>query len=185
MVRINDAFPSKYLSAKDLPPNAFVRVTIDTVVVEMMDESSGETKPIAYFMGKQKGMPINRTNAQVIAQQYGEETDDWAEKDILLYVTDVPFQGRLVPAIRVKIPGPRQPQAAAPPTTARRMPPAAPRVPAPHAPQNPPRRPAPAAAAPPAGEPHYEPEEPPAHAEDMPPSDFAPDVIPPEDDIPF
>lgn len=120
-MRINEAFPSKYLKASDIPDGQFVPVQIDRVDVENVgnDDDPENHKPVLYFVGKAKGMVLNRTNSSTIASAYGDETDDWRGKNLLLYATETPFQGKNVPCLRVKIskgaPAAKQPTPAAVP----------------------------------------------------------------------
>jgi hypothetical protein len=104
-MRIGAAFPSKYLKAADLPADRHVSVVIDHVTVENVagNDNPDDEKPVLYFQGKQKGMVLNKTNATTISNAYGDETDAWSGQPILLYVTDVAFQGKMVPSIRVKV----------------------------------------------------------------------------------
>lgn len=97
-MRIDSAFPSQYLKAADLQGRA-VPVTIDRVE---MEDIGGDHKPILYFVGKQKGMVLNKTNSNNIALLYGPETEDWNGKPIELFEAMVDFQGKTVPAIRVR-----------------------------------------------------------------------------------
>lgn len=99
-MRIDNAFPSTYLKASDLQGKP-VSVVIDRVEIDTVGD---EPKPILYFIGKQKGLVINKTNANSIASIYGYETDDWHGKTIQLVEAMVDFQGRSVPAIRVRVP---------------------------------------------------------------------------------
>ena len=109
-MRISGAFPSEFLKAADLQGRA-VRVQIDRV--EMRD-IGGDHKPVLYFQGKDKGMVLNKTNANNIAGAYGDDTDDWQGAEVELFEAQVDFQGKTVPAIRIRIP-PRAPaQRAAP-----------------------------------------------------------------------
>ena len=68
-----------------------------------------DTKPVLYFEEKEKGLVLNKTNANTIAAAYGEETDDWVGAEIVLYETMVEFQGQRKPGIRCLVP-PRRPQ---------------------------------------------------------------------------
>jgi hypothetical protein len=102
MTRMSEAFPSKFLKAADLQ-GQHVTVTIDRVEVEDID-GKGTHKPVVYFQGKVKGIVLNKTNATTISDAYGDESDDWAGKPLLLYDTKTPFEGKLVDALRVKIP---------------------------------------------------------------------------------
>jgi len=78
-----------------------------------------DKKLILYFQGKDRGMVLNRTNSNNIAAAYGDEIDDWSGQDIVLFEAMVDFQGKTVPAIRVRPPQPKDrarnsPQAPAP-----------------------------------------------------------------------
>ena len=97
---INAAYPSQYLKASDLMGQE-IPVTMRTV---QMEDIGGDPKPVMYFEGKEKGMVLNKTNANNISDAYGYETNNWFGKQIILFEARVDFQGRTVPAIRVRVP---------------------------------------------------------------------------------
>lgn len=99
-MRIDAAFPSTYLKAADLTGRN-VQVTMNYV---KMEDIGGDHKPILYFVGKEKGLVLNKTNSNNIMFLYGAETDEWSGKPVVLYPTMVDFQGKSVEAIRVKGP---------------------------------------------------------------------------------
>ena len=104
-MNVNQMFPSKFLKATDLGTSEF-EVTIHSVQVEDVGtEQAPEQKPVVYFQEGQKGMPLNKTNAETIAYLYGPETDGWIGKKVTLFPMMVEFKGQSVPAIRVR--GPR------------------------------------------------------------------------------
>ena len=114
MANIHDAFPSKYLRASDLN-GASPTVTIDRVDFEPVGRTR-EMKGVVYFVGKSKGLVLNKTNATKIMELVGSaETDDWPGGRVCLYTTEVEFQGEGVETIRCKAPGAvRKPLAAKP-----------------------------------------------------------------------
>jgi hypothetical protein len=100
-VDIGDAFPSKYLRPKDLGTAAPV-VTIAAVRLERVGQRQIQ-KPVCYFVGKTKGLILNKTNATTIAQLLGTpQTEAWAGRQVRLYATDTTFGKDTVPCIRVK-----------------------------------------------------------------------------------
>lgn len=99
-MRISEAFPSEFLKAADLQGRT-VRATIN--VVEMKD-IGGDHKPVIYFQGREKGLVLNKTNGSTISYAYGDDTDAWSGAPIELFPQSVPFNGQMVPAIRVRIP---------------------------------------------------------------------------------
>jgi len=103
-MKISNAFPSEYLRAIDLNGRN-VMVVIDRA--EMAELSGGDHKPVLYFKGKEKGLILNKTNANNIAAVYGDDTDDWEGKELILFSAMVDMQGKTVPAIRVRAPMPK------------------------------------------------------------------------------
>lgn len=99
-MKISAAFPSKYLKAADLQDRN-ITVRMSHVKIETLND---DEKPVLYFIGKEKGIVLNKTNATNISIAYGDDTNEWQDKEIILFPTMVDFQGRSVEAIRVKIP---------------------------------------------------------------------------------
>lgn len=97
-MRVSDAFPSQYLKSADLQGRT-VKVTIDRYTIE---EVGDDRKPILYFVGKEKGLVLNKTNANEIAFTFGDDMDDWGGKQIELFSMMVSFQGKNMPGLRVR-----------------------------------------------------------------------------------
>lgn len=115
-MQIDQAFPSKYITAADLKgqPHKLTMGAVDMVDVGRGDDV--EMKPLLHFVGKQKGLVLNKTNANCIASMHGQDTDFWAGKEITIIPTQTDFGGNIVPCIRVQPPGVMAP-AASPPST--------------------------------------------------------------------
>ena len=100
-MRIDAAYPSKYLKTADLQGRA-VRVTIERFEIEEVGD--GDRKPVLYFANKDRGIVLNRTNADTVSAAYGEETDEWIGQTIELYPDKTRFAGKMVDCIRVRVP---------------------------------------------------------------------------------
>jgi hypothetical protein len=75
-------------------------LTIDRVeIAEMQD---GNRKPCLYFQEQDKGLVLNRTNANAIAAIHGDDTDAWSGHRVQLISVPVEFQGKQVDAIRIR-----------------------------------------------------------------------------------
>ncbi len=108
-MRISEAYPSKYLKAADLAGQDRT-VTIRACIQEELGQGTEmEVKPVLYLDGGQKGLVLNKTNAQAIAEDYGDDTEAWTGRDIVLFIQKVTFQGKLTPAIRVRVQATPQP----------------------------------------------------------------------------
>lgn len=103
-MKITELYPSRWLKAADVTRP--VLATMAGVVLEEI--ADGEQKPVLSFQEEHlKPMVLNRTNALTIEGIYGEEVEDWAGQPIVLFSTKVPFEGRVVDAIRVRAPRPQ------------------------------------------------------------------------------
>ena len=103
-MNIDEAYPSKYIKESDLQGQSRV-LTIARVSVESLDQSSGETKPVVYFQGAQKGLVLNVTNKNVFVLLYGKETNNWTGRPIELYPAQTDFRGEVVACIRCRAAG--------------------------------------------------------------------------------
>ena len=115
-MNINQAFPGTYLKASDLQGRT-INIAMHSVVIE--DVGRNDRKPVLYFMDRngtkrEQGLVLNKTNANVIAEMYGPETDMWPGNVITIHPARVEFQGQLVDAIRVKLEAPQQQHQQAP-----------------------------------------------------------------------
>lgn len=103
MAHIDQFFPSKYLKASDLDGRD-VKVFIDRVVGEEFDrDDKTESKPVVYFIAKEKGVVLNKTNATVIASSYGGDFTKWHGCQVTLYTAMVDAFGETREAIRVRV----------------------------------------------------------------------------------
>lgn len=110
-MRMSQAFPTKYIKADDIGQH---RPTVIIADVKLEDVGDGDTKPVVYFHGKEKGMVLNKTNAEMIAHLYGDETDAWRGQSVDLYTTMVQYGGKSLLGIRVMAPAPQMPAHQAP-----------------------------------------------------------------------
>jgi len=106
-MNINEAFPGKYIKAADLQGRD---ASVTIAAVEFEQVSDGKSKPVVYFRGKDRGLVLNKTNANVIAEIYGPETESWISQPITIYPTRTDYAGKMVDAIRVRYPNDANPQ---------------------------------------------------------------------------
>lgn len=95
---INEVFAGQYLKATDLKGRT-IKAIIESV--ERGDESV-DGKPVMHFVGKEKGMVLNKTNAHVLADSFGPETDNWNGKEVKLFSARVTFQGKMTDGLRIE-----------------------------------------------------------------------------------
>lgn len=101
-MNVNDLFPSRFVKAHDLGGKAITVVIRAATLEELGYGAEKEQKLALAFEKAQKMMLLNRTNAMIIAQMYGPETDGWIGKAVILYAARVKAFGQWHDAVRVK-----------------------------------------------------------------------------------
>ena len=109
---------SKYFKAIDL--EAEVRLKMRAVTEEKM--ADGELKLVVWFTNSKRGLVLNRVNNRTIRAAYGDAVDGWVGKIIALFPTTAEFRGKVGPALRVRIPSPKDGYRAAPTPTKKQPP---------------------------------------------------------------
>ena len=98
-MKIEKAFPSKYLRAADIEA-PFVATVED---VAMMQFEDGEKPVLALNNGQQ--IVLNRTRASALASGFGTgETEDWPGLRVAVSVERIPYRGTEVDAIKLAVP---------------------------------------------------------------------------------
>lgn len=103
-MKLNDMFPSNYLKKEDVPYP--VVATIKTIAQEEIRGDGGkESKWVLYFATGLKPMILNKGNAEMIGELYGDDPSAWVGKSIEVYTDpSVMFGGKRVGGVRVRQP---------------------------------------------------------------------------------
>ena len=111
---ISKAFPSNYVKAADLDGKSCT-MTIRTCVLEDLGQGNErERKPVLYFQKAQKGLVLNKTNANTVAKAYGDDTAGWEGRPVEIFPTQVEYKGQMVDGIRLRVKTTDLPTAAPP-----------------------------------------------------------------------
>jgi hypothetical protein len=98
---------SRYFKAEDVATEKKLR--IKNVSEELIGTGAEkEKKLVVWFTNDERGLVLNRTNNRTIRGAFGDAVDGWTNKIIELFPTQADFRGRMVPALRVRIPPPKQ-----------------------------------------------------------------------------
>jgi hypothetical protein len=104
---------SRFFRAEDLKSE--IRLKIKNVTEEKM--ADGEAKLTVWFTNSKRGLVLNRTNNRTIRGAFGDPVEGWSGKIIVLYPTTAEFRGKTGPAMRVRIPPPKDGYKASPKPT--------------------------------------------------------------------
>ncbi len=102
MVTRAQAFPSKYFTAADIVSTGPKLVVVDRIGPEMVGTEEKQEKYVAYFQGEEKGLVLNATKWSVMESLYGEESDGWIGKEIVMFPDKTRFGGKIVDCISLR-----------------------------------------------------------------------------------
>jgi hypothetical protein len=105
MPDVSDIYPSRFLKSADLKGRS-ARVTIATAQVE---ELNNKSKVVLTFVGRDKSLVLNKSNAIILADAWGGRTEGWVGKELEISPTRTLFQGTMVDTIRVAAVAPALP----------------------------------------------------------------------------
>ena len=111
MPKTSEMIESKFLRKDDIDDDLIV--TIKGVRLEDMPGDSGERRWVLAFRELPKGLVLNVTSIRVLDKAFGNDTDGWIGKKVVLYVDpNVAFKGQVVGGLRLR-PQKAKPAAAA------------------------------------------------------------------------
>ena len=103
MVNVDSLFSGNYLKTSDFDKEK--EVEIKSVKVEFFGrEEDAERKAVVYFEGIERGLVLNKVNAESLKEISGSsETDVWIGLKVLIYTDkNVMFSGQRVGGLRIK-----------------------------------------------------------------------------------
>ena len=105
-MKLDDVYTGNWLKAVHLNEKPAL-VTIKKVTVSEFPQKDGTVKKQFVLHLKEFELPLglNVTNARTVAKILNSrETDDWIDRQIVLYPTEVESFGEMVEAIRIRAP---------------------------------------------------------------------------------
>ena len=96
---------SQYLSACDLAEHDDKLVTIRSVTEDSIRQDDRMKKKwVLHFDELDSGLPLNKTNGNVLTAMFGKEMTAWIGQQISIYVDhNITFDGAQVSGIRIRL----------------------------------------------------------------------------------
>ena len=105
-MKVSDVYSGRYLTAAEVSKP--VTAMIEGVSFEEIgqDKQSRLILELKTPQGKSwtKGIVLNKTNANTLAEEFGDDTDAWTDCTIIVKAEKVQFQGKMVMGLRIAIP---------------------------------------------------------------------------------
>lgn len=114
MPHISQMFQSKWITVEDVrtPVVATIRACTPETFRARSPGGAPDTRWILWFHEAQKGLRLNSTNIKILAQGFGETTEQWIGQRVRLYVDpNVQFGGQTVGGVRIQCPRSAHPAA--------------------------------------------------------------------------
>ena len=104
-MRKSDFFKSRYIKAEDVEEQP-VTLVIESVRREAFKHNGREEhKPVVFFAKAGKGLILNLTNWDAVAELCGEDDPEkWAGTPVELFASTVEVGGAIKPCVRVRRP---------------------------------------------------------------------------------
>ena len=103
MPKVSESFGGKWLKALDVGPRGLKGIIDEVTQEEVGNGDDKKLKLIVWIRGQDKGLVLNVTNANDLASIYGDDTEAWNGKRIVLKADRVMFQGKSVDGIRINM----------------------------------------------------------------------------------
>lgn len=101
MPLISETFANEFLQTADVAKCAGQRTPPMTIMLVSEEDLGNRDRMVISFVETNKRLPLNKTNALFLAEELGDDTDDWRGAKLVLGVEKTMFQGKRVPCIRV------------------------------------------------------------------------------------
>lgn len=99
-MKMNEMYPSLYFNATDLD----VEKSLVIVSFQMVPMgNTGKPKPVIRFLGEDKALVLNKTNTKALAGVFGDDSDCWVGKGVVLFRDRTRFQGNIVDCLRLRV----------------------------------------------------------------------------------
>ena len=103
----SDFDKSKFFKAADIEGERKLRISKVTAE-DIGTGAEKERKLVVWFTTDQRGLVLNKTNNRTLRAAFGDAVEGWVGKVIVVFSTMVDSRGRMVPALRVRLPPPKQ-----------------------------------------------------------------------------
>jgi hypothetical protein len=103
MVKAAAYVSAKYLSAKTAGEYNNKTFVIDSAFnSEIGQQGSEQDKLCIRLKGIDKPLALNQTNLTILMVAYGDDTDSWINKKVILHIVSVPFNGQVVQGLQLE-----------------------------------------------------------------------------------
>jgi hypothetical protein len=98
----SDLLKGRFFKASDLEGKS-LPVTIVGVEEELVGlPGQQEKKPVLYVEQKSQGLILNKTNARVLIDLFGDDTENWTGENIVYFPDRASHMGKIYDVVRIR-----------------------------------------------------------------------------------
>jgi hypothetical protein len=101
MVKLEDIYSGNYLNVELVKKNNLIDKVL-IIIGTTTEEIQGKNKLVVVLEGVEELFVPNKTNAYIIAEKLGNDTESWKGKGIKFSLAKVMLNGKMIPSIMVK-----------------------------------------------------------------------------------
>lgn len=122
MAKISSIYPNRFLKPYELSKQKRTPALIERVTTEVFGNDFAEKLVVTLLSedGSKRELVLNQTNARRLAAEFGDETDHWHGREVVLWTADINFRGDIIASVQIE-PAP-SPVPEAPKTTPKTTP---------------------------------------------------------------
>lgn len=87
----DELYPGRFIKAIDLKGGKPTLTISEVEIKELVGDKGPQVKGIIHFKGKEKALPLNKTNGICLKALFGRKVQEWVGKRVNLYA--VPYEG--------------------------------------------------------------------------------------------
>jgi hypothetical protein len=109
MAKVSEIYSGQFLTAVELPPGRRTTAVIFSAEVEMIGQGREQSQKIVLSLTSPQGrawpksIVLNKTNSMTLAAAFGDDTDAWAGKSVVVWSEPTTFAGKRVQGIRIDV----------------------------------------------------------------------------------
>jgi len=103
MVNVKKFITAKYITAKNNADLKGKKLVIDSAFMEEIGQGEKQQDKLCLrFKNVDLPLPLNQTNLTVLSTAWGDESNDWINKSVILNIVNVTYAGEVTKGIQLE-----------------------------------------------------------------------------------
>jgi hypothetical protein len=109
MAKVSEIYSGRFLAAADLQPGRRFTAVISSAEAQTVGQGREQPQKIVLSLTSPQGrawpksIVLNKTNSMTLAAAFGDDTDEWAGKSVVVSSEPTTYAGKRVQGIRIDV----------------------------------------------------------------------------------